>query len=327
MKLSYSSTQKYLLCGEKWRLHYQERIRTTRIGSALIFGGSVDEALNRLLLEKKKELTDGEKLMMNSTPEETFVSCMERNYLNGEYIEVKNSPQIDYYKSDCDTSLLEEEDLEELFTYFDNLEEVNKFVEKFQKIKNPDDPEELIVYNTICWLSMVRKGLMLIDAYRKDIMPEIEEVISIQEKVSLPDGEDEFIGVIDFVGRFKDDPENVYIIDNKTSSRKYPENAVKESEQLAIYAEYKGVKHAAYIVVEKKIRKRTPRTRTQIVKDTIDEDQLDNTFNELTEVFHGIKAEMFDKNKESCYAYGRACEYFDICHKGLYNNVVKLEKK
>lgn len=327
MKLSYSSTQKYLLCGEKWRLHYQERIRSTRVGSALFFGGAIDEALNRLLLEKKKELTDGERLLMQATPEETFISSLSNVYLNGEYIQVKNSPQVDYYKSDCDVSLLEEQDLNDLFTYFDTLEEVQEFVNNYQKIKNPDDLQEQIVYNTICWLSLMRKGLMLIDAYRKEVLPQLEEVISIQEQVSLPDGEDEFIGVIDFVGRFKEDPENVYIVDNKTSSRPYPEDSVRTSEQLAIYAEYKEVQHAAYIVVEKKIRKRTPRTRIQIVKDKVNSEQLDKTFDELTEVFHGIKEERFDKNPESCYAFGRPCEYYDICHKGLYNNVVKLEKK
>ena len=50
------------------------------------------------------------------------------------------------------------------------------------------------------------------------------------------DDNDEIIGYIDFIARFKEDPENIYIVDNKTSSKKYKPEELTESNQLHLYA-------------------------------------------------------------------------------------------
>ena len=52
IKLSHSASEKYLTCPQQYKLHYIDRIRPDKLGSALLFGSALDEALNRLLATK-----------------------------------------------------------------------------------------------------------------------------------------------------------------------------------------------------------------------------------------------------------------------------------
>lgn len=51
MKISQSAYKKYLQCPRMYKLHYLDRLRPTGIGSQLVFGVAMDEALNALLLK------------------------------------------------------------------------------------------------------------------------------------------------------------------------------------------------------------------------------------------------------------------------------------
>jgi hypothetical protein len=165
-----------------------------------------------------------------------------------------------------------------------------------------------------------------LDAYRVEVLPKIHEVFSVQEKVSLPNSSgDHITGYIDFVASFVDDPSTVYIIDNKTSSTAYKPDSVQNSEQLSTYCEFKETNKAAYIVVEKKFRKREPRIRINIIKDTIPEAMFDKTFKGFDDVLSGIKANKFEKNEDSCYAYGCKCQYFDICKGREGKGLIKID--
>jgi len=48
--ISYSAWKKYLECPKKYDFHYNQRLRPITIGSPLVFGIAIDEALNALLL-------------------------------------------------------------------------------------------------------------------------------------------------------------------------------------------------------------------------------------------------------------------------------------
>ena len=334
MRLSHSSSEKYGTCPKMWYLHYRERLRSTTIGSALLIGSAMDDAFGRLLLDKKKSLTDSDKLLMNATPEETFISSMSKVFLNGEYIDVAESSQLRYYKSDCDTSLLNEQDKDAIVDFgnelgFDfNLDGIDEFVKEFQAIKSPENIDEIRLYNNICYKSWIRKGLILIDAYRRDVLPQIHEVFEIQKEISLPDGEgNEVVGYIDIIASFVDEPDKKYIIDNKTSSRKYPEDAVLTSNQLATYCEHEQIYDAAFIVVEKKLRKRSPITRIQILRDKMPQEHVEETFDNLQEVFYNIKERKFEENWDSCFQYGQPCPYYYYCRGGSLKNLVKLEER
>jgi hypothetical protein len=335
MRLSHSSKEMYLTCSKKWELHYKERLRTSEVGSALFFGNAIDEALNVMLLEKKKNLTDSDKLMLRSSPEKTFEHTLRNVYVLDKYIDVSKYEHASYYKSDFDLTLLENLDLQGIYEYAEvleldvtNLKQLEKFLDFCHvEVKNKLEKPEKLLYNFVGWISLLKKGLLLIQEYRENILPEIEEVFDVQKEIRLDDGDDCFVGVIDVICSFNDEPGKVYICDNKTSTRAYKKDSVRTSPQLAAYCEHEDVKDAAYIVLEKNIRKKDPRVRSAIIKDTVPEKLKDETFDILTEVLHNIKEEKFDKNFDSCFAYGKKCPYFDYCRTGSYVNLKKLDKK
>jgi len=298
MKLSHSSCQKYLQCGYKWKLHYKDRLRSTKIGSALIFGNAVDNALNRLLLDKKQNPDEDELEFMKETAEDIFKKALRFVNINGQDVDILEVDSVDYYKSDYAAHIVTEE-----------------------------DQAEITEHGHEHFTSLKRKGLMIIEAYRNEIMPQIEEVFEIQKKVSLPDGDDEFIGYIDVILSFVDEPGKKYVVDNKTSSVKYKEDSVRTSEQLAAYSEYAQIDHCAYIVCEKNIRKRTPQVRINIIKDNISDETIDKVFDTLSETFYNIENNKFEKNWDSCWDYGKKCDYFDYCRNGIAKNLVDLKKK
>lgn len=87
VKLSNSSVDKYNECSLCYNLHYNKGIRPVKTGSALIFGGIIDKALNELLLTK-----DLHKALL---------------LFNNEWNKVENSQLIKYSKSDLDKELLD----------------------------------------------------------------------------------------------------------------------------------------------------------------------------------------------------------------------------
>ena len=334
IRLSHSSKDTYLLCSEKWRLHYQERLRPTSIGSALFFGSAVDDAMGRLLLTKKKEYTEDEKATLDKSAIDIFIDGMTQVNINGELIDIRLSPRAQYYKSDIDLSILDDDSFSKITNIASEYaldlptnDHIYQFVDEYQNLlKNKIKPEvnETCIYNYLCWLSLYHKGLMILEEYNKTIIPQIEEVFSIQEKVELKDGDDLLIGYIDFVASFVDEPGKKYVCDNKTSSRPYKDDSVRTSEQLSTYAEYKGIYNCAYVVAEKKIRKRKPQVRINIIRDMIPDKQIDDTFDKITGVFYGIQGKEFTKDFDSCYAFGKPCPYFDYCRKGDKTGLIKL---
>ena len=102
-------------------------------------------------------------------------------------------------------------------------------------------------------------------------------------------------------------------------------NAASESLQLGIYSQEVKNPNVGYVVIDKTIRKRTPRVRLTEIKGTITENHLDNIFNEIDETLHNIKEEKFEKKKDisDCFGFGK-CEFYNLCHGGSFTG---LEKK
>lgn len=331
MKLSNSAVNKYFECPRKYKYHYIDRLRTNRISSALFFGCAIDEAVNVMLLRKKKKHTKEEKKLFKLNPIEVFNDYMSKFDSNGDKVSIAKSERVDYYKSDCDVTMLTKGDSKNIAEFANTLNyeinDISNFVKECQKEKNINVDAKRI-YNYICWLSLYRKGVMMLEQYEKRVLPLIHEVHGIQIKVDLKDSDDSYIGYIDFVASFTDDKQIKYVVDNKTSSRPYSTDSVLESHQLASYCEYMNIYKAAYIVVEKKIRKRKPRVRISIVKGDITDNQLVATFNRITKAYENIEEKIFDKNEDSCYNYGRQCDYFQYCHYGKKGkHLVKLGAK
>lgn len=337
MMLSHSAKECYLTCPKKWELYYKEKLRSKYISSALFFGAALDEALNVLLLDKKKNLTEEEKELLKFSPLEIFLREFKNVKILGKKVDISQSEYAQYYKSDLDIKLLEPQDHKSVIEFANKLEielqsfdDIEKFVEEVHlnlKAKQKLDIETQKVYNNICWFSLYRKGVLLLQEYEQQIMPEIEEVFEIQKRIVLPDGEDEFVGVIDLICSFNSESGVKYVCDNKSSSQPYKQDSVALSAQLAGYSEHEENENCAYIVLEKKLRKREPRTRSQIIKDKMPEETKNQTFDELTHVFHEINACNFEKNMDNCFQYGRKCEYYDYCRTGDLKGLQYKDKK
>jgi RecB family exonuclease len=185
-----------------------------------------------------------------------------------------------------------------------------------------------VAYNNIGWLSLYRKGEKMIEAFERDILPEIEEVFDIQKAVELiNESGDKLRGKIDFIASFKDDPSTKFIIDNKTSSGPYSVDSVKKSTQLSIYTEAENTSQAAYVVLEKKIRFKEPKVRIQIIKDSISEEQKQSVFSTIESKLNNIACAEFHKkdSPKECMFYGRACEFFNLCWHGRMDGLKKRD--
>ena len=117
MKVSYSKIDKYKTCPRMYYNHYILRLRERQLSSALFFGSAIDEALNCLLLRKKKNLTEEEKKLVDLDPKVVFLREMESTKYNNEVLYLKKSLLARYFASDFNPEFLEPEDLELMSEY------------------------------------------------------------------------------------------------------------------------------------------------------------------------------------------------------------------
>jgi len=335
MRLSKSAVEMYQQCPRKYQLHYKEGYRGNMIDSPLFFGSAIDEALNALLLTKKRELTEDEVSIMGMSAQQLFEEKLTNVEVMGKMIDIRCSKYARYSNADLDISLLEESDIKkiidthtvsEIELTMENWEEFVTDSQAKRKAKEMLDMPEYRLFNYFSWMSLYKKGLMMIGAYEKDIMPEIKEVHSIQEKVDLPNEQGDYIiGYIDFEATMMDGVRRV--LDNKTSSKKYTEKNISESIQASVYAEYKQNFEWGFVVLEKNIRKREPRARAYYVLGKVTQQQVEDHFIEIDGVLTNIRENNFDKNEESCFLYYKPCQFYDICHNNDYTHVTKKEVK
>lgn len=356
IRLSHSAIERYKSCPRSYKLHYIDKIREEQIGSALFFGGAIDAALGEMKKLKmpsyKGEIRD---------PFEVFLEKMSKCKYNKEEIELPFTLKTRYLTSDYDEDLIIEEYIPELRKYLvengyesDNPIEVMRQLQRFIKVNGFIKLDELdkIFYNYCSWISLCVKGSMMIDAYKKDLLPQIEEVISIQKEVNLPNSSGDYItGYIDFEAKLVGKT-GIWTCDDKTSGNKYKNTSIKESQQLCIYSEYTNNNQAAYFVLIKKVRKTQHKTclkcgkittgreqkcsnggtgknrcngdfkikticsiDTQIITDEITEEQKDLTFSGFHDILYNIREENFPRIRhEECFQYGKRCSYFERCH-------------
>lgn len=207
---------------------------------------------------------------------------------------------IEYYKSDLDKSLLKESELEL------PLHEQN-------------------------FISLARKGKKLLDVYKKNILPRIKEVMSVQGEINIfgydvndNQTEDSIYGKLDLIALIEDDDGKLKyaLLDNKTTSEPYPKDAVQKKDQLALYAAgFSDIEWFGYLTLNKK------NFKTQIIIDKISEDKKQKVLDNFVETLHKIEEEKFEKNTKSCYAFGRRCEFWTHCHKGFFSKDIYQEIK
>jgi len=334
--LSHTRLTKLRYCEAMYHFYYNKRLRSKYLKSPLFFGSAIDEALNCLLLDKKKQLSSEEKIIKKKGYKLIYKEKMTKTTHNGEEIEIDGNPFISYNKTDFDYTILRPTDINKLKKLCPKGEDLEIYINHLLNKKHGKGSSrekisetEFALTQKACYLSLYNKGLMLIDAYIRDILPEIEEVFKIQHEVKLQDEDGNAItGFIDAIVSLKSNPNEKVILDNKTSSRSYKEDSVSTSEQLALYAADTGLYTGAFAVVEKTLRKKDPRARTQLIIDKINEEFVDKVIDEFNNAIYTINKGEYIQNFESgCRPFGQPCEYFKYCHKNSMDHIVDLNKE
>lgn len=314
MKISYSGLSEYKGCGEKFRLNRVEKIRPVNYSSAFFFGSAVDDATEAYLLD-------------TACPYETFKKGMLTAEYNREVIDLPKNEFINYYATDFDESLMEDVDWKKIEDFAKELS-VGIPRPSNARERKALKGNERRVFNYMNWLSLMRKGPLLIEHFCNWADEHIEETIACQREIKLENAEGDILrGYLDVLARFKDGITRV--IDIKTASdpkKQYPEGCVETSPQLIIYAEAQGMSEAGYFVLDKRIRKREPRVRSRFLVGKIQQEKADEIFNGLETDLTNIKLGNFEHNWDACNDYG-GCPYFKYCRNGDATGLVQLEKE
>lgn len=340
MRLSFSQISKYGQCPRSYKLYYVDKLRERSATAFLAFGSAMDEALNAVLrdLKKNKSVTVDYKA--------AFDECWQTVEVNKKKHSLMDCTLVGYAKTDFVEDLLTSDDRRfakaKLVEY--GVEEADSYTILKNQLEEERSRRATVYFadnrhkalNMLNWLSMRRKAHLMLEAYVRDIVPKIESVTAIQKQVELKsDCGSSLVGYVDAIVRFKGDTEDT-VVDNKTSSSPYAEDQVKLSQQLSLYTYALGLKKAAYAVMQKNIRmnrektcsvcsfqstgahktcnntvdgKRCnsawdevvrPEAVTQLIVDTIEEQTQHVVVDNIAEVNDAIAANVFPKNLSAC---------------------------
>jgi hypothetical protein len=245
--LSHSAREKFKLCSYEYKLHYIEKLRSESIGSPLIFGTAIDEACEDFVINRN-----------SSRAREIFRRTMKEQEINGELTQLQETTKINYLDNDFDHELLLESDNK-------LLAENSVFTtakQAYDELKGKEERTELEkkIWNFIHWISLYRKGHLLVNAFMDFADENIEHVYATQPVVEFEDENgNKITGKADFIAKVKGHSKPV-VLDLKTSGRYYDKNSVKDSDQLALYVAYfrefyPGMEKAGYVVLNKNIKK------------------------------------------------------------------------
>lgn len=249
-RLSFSAIAKYTECGHKYFLHYRKRYRGKYFHSALAYGSAVDEGLNELL--KTKDLDKSLQVFDKKW-------CFQ--YINNVLTSLSKATNVVYAETDTDVELLFSEDVQKLDNEYGNLWEqlYDNVCEQKKSVgwdNLPKESKEL--YNYVAWLSMRRKGHVMIRSYNEQIIPRISKVLAVQHSTSLVNSDgDEIVQYLDLVVEWEDG--SIILFDNKTSAKDYDQDAALTSPQLISYyvkskVEF-GTNAVGFLVMKKQILK------------------------------------------------------------------------
>lgn len=250
MRTSYSQNNTYISCPQHWSWKYQHRLDPLEMGASLYFGSAVDNAVMAMLQGKEEFM-------------EIFRVNWKAQTQWGKTTIIFDNPNVTYGYADFDADLLKEEDLETLRDWGNTKDPVQMYKDivkkkknKFKKL-NADDKK---YFARASWLSLMRKGEILIESFEKQFLPEITEVMATQMSANIKDHNtgDTIGGYIDMVLRIKgyDVP---IIFDLKTAARPYTQEQVELTDQLTLYAAMKAAEYntdlVGYVILVKNIPK------------------------------------------------------------------------
>lgn len=342
IRISYSKADLYKECPQKYwhRQTHEMRLQASpfAFGSAfesgvtvLLEGGSLDEACSKFEEE------------WHTRPANRFEEARV----------IFDNPDMFFYQSDYEPDILSDEDMKRIDEWFkkllpkvkdDSLKYAESILSKIKANEPISDADRQFTHRVL-WLCCFRRGPLMIEAFERDLLPLIEEVVYSQKNIEIESEEgDQVSGIIDFIFKIKGIKGKV-IIDLKSAGRFYEEHALDSSDQLGIYAAAEGIENIGYMVVLKKVSfdvrcnkckhlrennrlkncekcdggkytVKSPKIATQLMTKTIEQFRLNDVQHDYSEIITAIKNNISWKNPHSCSNYGTQCEFYDVCWKG-----------
>ncbi len=361
-RLSNSAANKFMSCAEEYNLHYNKRLRGKYQSAALFFGSAVDSGMNSLLKNDGKDPFD---VFDYSWRFARLDGQEDREYLT-------DSNKIVYSDKDFDKDLLGDDDInllkektslitkDEVLEYYKVLSEKKKQY-SWNKLSLSDQK----MFNLYNWLSLRKKGHLMIETFKQKIAPNIIKVLDVQRYIKLENEKgDSIIGYVDLICEWKN--EGVVIFDLKTSSIRYEDESVLTSPQLtlykaALYDTYKTDK-CGYLVLSKTVNKNrvkicsvckydgsgarhktcsneytgsrcggewietvNPSIDVQVIIDSIPKRTEEIVMQNYEQINKSIKDGNFSRNLNNCVRPWGKCVYFDYCYKDDKSDLIQLE--
>ena len=340
MRISYSKVNTFKSCPQKYYLSKKWPLDIN--ASALPFGKAVENGVDKLL--EGKTLEEAQRTFWDDwhvSPKTKW----------GPAKSVFDDPDIFYYANDYDENLFQPSDITQVESWFAELDSKYKQktwqeqVGKFQgQVKNDSyiEPEERKFAHRVIHRSCARRGMIMLSAFERDMLPEIEDVIAAQKQISIKNGDgDEITGYADYILKLKGIDEPI-LIDLKTAGKQYSNHDLNTSDQLGIYATAEKLNVIGYMILLKTIkhnkvcdkcnhvrvntRKRNcekcdkgkytkiiSRGETQLITRDLRKGEQDELLEDFSDILTMMKEELNYKNPKSCYDFGKRCDYYDFC--------------
>lgn len=275
IRISNSAITRYNGCAASYKYHYIDKLRSPIKSSALFFGSAIDAGCNHML--ENHERRNDPKLLAEAIQifNERWEQAEDQtSKVKGATVDLPLNPYIKYFKSDFDLDILSDDDKMEIGKQFSEplvgydvwRGELEDTMKNTNWLTIPE--KDRVSYNYGSWLSLSRKGPLMLEAYFKDILPQFKLILTLQRQIEVVDDNGNIVnGIAEFVAVLNDG--RICLIDNKTASSAYSEDSVRNSQQLALYqqilniqAKTKGadwtipIEVSAYAVMSKKIARK-----------------------------------------------------------------------
>lgn len=344
--ISYSAAECWKECGEKYYLKYNQRVRPIEEGASLFFGTCIDNSLCFLLNAKKEGKEhlglEGFKELFLLDPTKGWNLAFD----NSKYRYSKTDFDLDVVGSKDDKLLLESWEKELNVT----IEQAQK-AEKIKKYK-PFAGNTLKMFERMCWLSLKRKGQLMLEAFAKEVFPKIKKVIAVQHEIVGEIGDiAEAKGFIDLICEYEGYNTPI-VFDIKTSGTVYEEDSVHFSHQLQQYLAVVGpdlnTDLTGYIVLLKFMKKNdvckkcgaarnsrhqtcnaekpegrckgdwtsVPEGQTQVIVTKVSKEVQARALQDLTNIAVMAQSGLRYKDYDQCRTKYGLCDMFYLCHYG-----------
>jgi PD-(D/E)XK nuclease superfamily protein len=217
----------------------------------------------------------GEMLLGNQNWLQKFYDKWEYQAMSGKGIKIYDNDKIAYSHKDFDGDILEPADFVEMGKWVvelnllptgvtpTNFDLIGIYKAASKAKGNPYlkmTDEQYKYFNRCSWLSLKRKGKIMLGAFEKQFVPKIKKVLALQKrsKIDDPNTGDSIVGYIDMVLELEGYDKPV-ILDLKTSSFPYDQSQLELSPQLTLYAAMEALNYntdlVGYVILNKNIQK------------------------------------------------------------------------